>query len=492
VLETLDLARRYGQTLALDGVSLRFQPGSIHAVLGENGSGKSTLVKLLAGIVPPSAGEIRIDGAPVRRFAPARMQALGLATVFQEVLVAPDRSVTDNILLGLDGLVRRHVPRSERRQLAARVLAEIARTPVDPDAPAGALPLAARQLVVLARALARSPRILILDEATAALDFADREAVFRRMERFAAAGGLILFISHRMDEVTRLADRVSVLRSGRLVATLERAEAQPGRLLALMAPEAGRNSRMPPDAALLRIEDVALRPDAPAHRDALQAGEILGLAGLDGHGQEAFLEVLAGLRRPAQGRIVLAAPDGDGIALAGFRQAVAHGIAYLPRDRRATGLFPSLSVLDNFGIVSFAADRRFGLIDRRRRRRRYEHWRERLSIVAPGPDAPVTSLSGGNQQKLLLARWLARAPRILLLNDPTRGVDQRTRETLYGVFRDLARHEGLGLVVLSTEIEEVVRLCRRVLVFREQHVAAALAGEAMTADAVIAAMFGQG
>lgn len=237
-LEVADLSRAYGETRALDGVTLSFRAGTIHAVLGENGSGKSTLVKLLSGVLAPTRGRVRIAGREVDRFEPARIQARGLATVFQEVLVAPDRSVVDNILLGLDGLFRQAIKRPERRALAQAALRPIARTPIDLDAPAGTLPLAARQLVVLARALARSPQILILDEVTAALDLADRDSVFQTMEEFAGNGGLILFISHRMDEVMRLADRVSILRSGQLIDTLERGDAAPDRLLRLMAPEA--------------------------------------------------------------------------------------------------------------------------------------------------------------------------------------------------------------------------------------------------------------
>ncbi|MDQ2802225.1 MAG: ATP-binding cassette domain-containing protein [Pseudomonadota bacterium] len=237
-LEAADLSKHYGQTVALDRAHLAFAAGTIHAILGENGSGKSTLVKLFSGIVPPSRGAIRIEGHTVRRFEPAALQALGVATVFQEVLVAPNRSVTDNILLGMDGMFRRRVKRAARREAALRALAPIARAPVDPDALVSRLPLAARQLVVLARALARKPRILILDEVTAALDFADREAVFQMMEGFARAGGLVLFISHRMDEVIRLADRVTVMRSGRVVDTLDRGAASSAHLLRLMAPAA--------------------------------------------------------------------------------------------------------------------------------------------------------------------------------------------------------------------------------------------------------------
>ncbi len=244
-----------------------------------------------------------------------------------------------------------------------------------------------------------------------------------------------------------------------------------------------------PTARLL-LEDVALAPALAGHRDVLRGGEIVGLAGLDGHGQEAFLETLAGLRRPVSGRVVLIGPGGGAVPVLGYRQAARNGIAYLARDRRSNGIFPTLSVLDNFAVASFRRDTRFGFISARRRAARYALWQARLSIVAPSPQAPITALSGGNQQKVLLARWLAREPRLLLLNDPTRGVDQRTRETLYGVFRDLA-NEGMTLVILSSEIEEIVRLCDRVLVFREQRMARALDRAAMTRDGVIAAMFGR-
>ena len=234
-----------------------------------------------------------------------------------------------------------------------------------------------------------------------------------------------------------------------------------------------------------------LREAAPAFDENLRTGEIVGLAGLDGHGQEAFMEVLAGLRRPVRGRALLTLPDGRAAAVTGFRQAARGGIAYLARDRRTNGIFPALSVLDNFAMVSMSSACRFGFISRRRQLRAYDTYRQRLSITALGPDAPVTALSGGNQQKVLLARWLARDPRILLLNDPTRGVDQRTRESLYDVFRDLARTGSMSLVVLSTEIEEVVRLCDRVIVFREQQIAARLTRPKLSSELVIAAMFGR-
>jgi len=237
MLEIEVLSKRYGETRALAEASIAFAPGTIHTILGENGSGKSTLVKVLSGVVAPDAGEIRLEGAPFRGRDPAAFAAAGFATVFQEVLVAPHRSVVDNVLLGLDGLVMRSVPRAQRRALVARTLASFARTPVPLDAPAGELPLASRQLVVLARALVRRPRILILDEVTASLDFADREAVFEAMERLAGEGVLLIFISHRMDEVMRLSHRLSILRAGRVVTTRDKEGATPEELLRLMAPE---------------------------------------------------------------------------------------------------------------------------------------------------------------------------------------------------------------------------------------------------------------
>jgi ABC-type sugar transport system ATPase subunit len=241
----------------------------------------------------------------------------------------------------------------------------------------------------------------------------------------------------------------------------------------------------------LRVEGVSLTPGAETQDETVRRGEIIGLAGLDGHGQEAFLEILAGLRRAASGRVLVRLARGDAVPVTGFRQATRSGIAYLARDRRANGIFPSLSILDNFAMVTLGRDVRFGLISARQRRCRFQTYSQRLSIVVPGGEHPITALSGGNQQKVLLARWLAREPRILLLNDPTRGVDQRTRETLYQAFRELARNEGMALVILSSEIAEILRLCDRVLVFREQRLAARFSGAAMTSETVIAAMFGR-
>jgi ribose transport system ATP-binding protein len=243
------------------------------------------------------------------------------------------------------------------------------------------------------------------------------------------------------------------------------------------------------DPISIETEKLVIGTTAAPISQAIHPGEIVGLAGLDGHGQERFLEVLAGLKQPISGDVFLD-KGGSRTKVTGFRTAVGHGVAYLPRDRRATGIFPTQSVLDNFAISTVGRDALFGLIRPQNRRRRYEIYRDKLSISAPRPDAAITTLSGGNQQKVLLARALALEPGVLLLNDPTRGVDVATRHVLYDVFRQLAR-EGMTLVILSSEIEEILLLCSRVLVFRENEVAAEMTGENMTTDSVIGAMFGR-
>jgi ribose transport system ATP-binding protein len=243
------------------------------------------------------------------------------------------------------------------------------------------------------------------------------------------------------------------------------------------------------DAITLHTRNLSIRKGAAPISESVRSGSILGLAGLDGHGQERFLEVLAGLKPAASGEVVIER-SGRETKITSFTKAVSDGVAYLPRDRRATGIFPTLSVLDNFAISTVERDAPMGLISPNSRMQRYEKYREKLSISAPRPEAPITTLSGGNQQKVLLARALALEPGVLLLNDPTRGVDIATRRVLYDVFRDLAK-EGMALVILSSEIEEILVLCERVLVFRDYEISAEMAGEQMTTDAVIAAMFGR-
>ena len=501
-LRVTGLAKAFGPTVALRSCSAEFRAGEVHAIIGENGSGKSTLVKILTGVHRPDAGTVELAGAggnlvtvPALRSPGAAIRA-GIMAVFQEVLVVDSRSVLDNAWLGADAVFRARTPEAARRERAAAVFAELLGGDIDLDAPAGALPLSRRQACAIARVLLREPRVLILDEATSALDVATRDRLFAAIGRRRESGMSTLFISHRMDEIGEISDRVTVLRSGDSVGTLEREQATPDRLVQLMTGAdhlaGGKNAHQrpqrPPSAEpVLGVRDLRLRPDAAPVSLDLCEGEVVGLAGLEGHGQDEFLRALW------EGD-----PDGHVLRVSGpvqtpvrsARHAAALGIGYVPRDRRGESLFAPLSVQENFGVVTSRADRRFGLLSQAGLRGRLAVYRESLGIRMGRPTDLITTLSGGNQQKVVIARWLAREPRILLLNDPTRGIDLGAKRDIYTLLDKLAA-DGVAVVMLSTEVDEHVELMDRVLVFREGTVGAVLDRDQLSRAALVSAFFGQ-
>jgi len=468
VLRIEGVTKSFGPTVALRDCSFELRAGEVHALMGENGSGKSTLVKILSGVHRPDAGQVLIGETPLRAHSPRAAAAAGVATVFQEVQCVPAQSVLDNLWLGTDGILRRAgtghgaTGAGERRGRARAVLAEmLGGEPAGAllSAPAGSLSLSERQAVAIGRALLRSPKVLILDEATSALDVATRDRLFAAVRRRCASGAAVLFISHRMDEVAEIADRVTVLRSGESVATLDRAEAKIGRLVELMT---GGEHLVQPEAAA-----PALLPGAavvlPAAGLGLRAGEIVGLAGLEGQGQDEYLRAL----RQAGG---------------GAR------IAYVARDRREESIFPPLSIRENFTAATLREDAGGGLISARRAAARFAGYAGRLKIRLGRDHDAITTLSGGNQQKVVIARALALQPQVLLLNDPTRGVDIGAKRDIYALLRELAA-SGTAIVMLSTEVDEHLELMDRVLVFRDGAPAAELRREELTRSAIVREFF---
>ncbi|MBS1677078.1 MAG: sugar ABC transporter ATP-binding protein [Actinobacteria bacterium] len=492
------LAKAFGQTKALRDCSFSVRRGEVHAIVGENGSGKSTLVKILAGVHRPDQGTVRIADIPIdHTHSPRTMLARGVVPVFQETLVAPSQSILDNIWMGSDGLFRHRFSKREKRDLAQAALIDLLGEAPPLDVPIERLPLSLRQVCGIARALVRKPRdILILDESTSALDVATRDRLFAIVREQTAGQASVIFISHRMDEIEEIADRATVLRTGSSVATLDRDEATPARLVRLMSGAENLTEGAEPDRGMrvkraggtvLEGHDIVLRPDAAPIDFKLGAGELVGLAGLEGHGQDAFLSALWG---GASSGEVIYVKDGNSTVVRSSAKARDLGMVYVARDRRSESLFPTLSIRDNFAAATPAEDRRAGILWRSRTDRRLAHFREQLSIKLGSAGLPITTLSGGNQQKVVIARWLAVDPTILLLNDPTRGIDLNAKRDVYKLLRTLAE-EGVAVVMLSTELDELIELMDRVLVFREGTLFAEFASTSLSRASLVSGFFGQ-
>ncbi|MFJ9560440.1 sugar ABC transporter ATP-binding protein [Streptomyces fuscichromogenes] len=491
LLSVEKVSKSFAGNRVLTDVSFEVRPGEVLALVGENGAGKSTVLSLVTGLLAPDTGRVVFDGAPVSRaWSPHRARAAGIGSVHQELSLNPHQSVAENVFLGAwptrRGLVR-------RRDLAARAEPLLARVglDVDPRLPVGRLPLGRQQLVELAKALAGEPRLLILDEATSALDEDQVAAVFRVIGELRERGGSAIFVSHRMAELFAVSDRLTILKDGAVTATRNRQDTDHDDVVRLMV---GRElSDLFPAKApaahraepVLRVRGLTVPRACSAVDLDLVPGRITGLGGLQGQGQREVLRALFGLARHS-GEVVL---DGRPVRLSAPRDAIRHRIAYVPEDRKIEGVHTVRSVRDNLALPSMrdlAPARRLATVSRDAESALVDDLIGRLRIKAVSPAQETRRLSGGNQQKVALAKWLPTAPRVLLLAEPTRGIDIGTKREIYHLLRRLA-DDGLAVLVTSGDTMELVGLCDEVTVLYEGSAVAHLAAAELTEEQLVRA-----
>jgi rhamnose transport system ATP-binding protein len=470
LLQLSDIAVAYGGVQAVRGVSFDVRSGEVHALVGENGAGKSTLIRVMTGAVRAGTGRVAIAGRTVERPDPTRMRALGVAPIYQQPALLPDLSVAENLAFGLEhGHPLRRIDWRARRTRAAALLARVG-VELDLERPAGTLRMAEQQLVEIARALGTDAKVLLLDEPTAALTDVEAARLFALVRQLRADGVGCVYISHRLEEVMALSDRVSVLRDGRLMATLPIAEVTREGLIRLMVGrdvDLGLGIPKPPADTAAREALVLTDVGCAASRIAgvslrVHAGEIVGLAGLVGAGRTELARVLFGLTPADRGTIAI---DGTSRAIRTPTDAVALGLAYVPEDRRQHGVIGAMSVAANTSLASLGRLARHGLLDRAGERAEAQRFVDDFAIRTPSIDAPVGTLSGGNQQKVALARWLSTSPRVLILDEPTQGVDIGAKAEIHRLIRALAA-DGLAILLISSELPELLGLAHRIGVMR--------------------------
>lgn len=478
MLELIGVIKRFGRFSALDRVDFAVRPGEVHALVGENGAGKSTLVKLLSGVLLPSEGEIRLSGAPVGAWSPREAIRVGVATVHQHRMVAPTLSVLENIVIGQlpsrGGMVNWRQARVDAERAAAATGLD-----VDLDRPVGSLTAAQQTLVEVARATRQRCSVLILDEPTAALAFDETDHLLGIIDRQRAAGKGVILVSHFLDEVYRIADSVTVLRNGRRVfngpvSSVSRRDlvsAMLGREVAAARPKRKRV----PGAEVLGVEGVAAPRGFVSLDLSVRRGEVVGVLGPAGGGQEALTELFSGLMQPTSGTIRVA---GKPVRIKNPRSALDHGIRVVPPDRHRQGLVLDLSLAENARLNTHGRS----LASRVNWRSMYRAGIDTINqyrVAASGADAPMSSLSGGNQQKVLLARWLTTAGDVYVLGEPTAGIDIGAKEDIHLLIDSVTDH-GKAVLLASSDVEEILRLSDRILVFRKGRVVAEVARDDAT------------
>ncbi|SFS67527.1 monosaccharide ABC transporter ATP-binding protein, CUT2 family (TC 3.A.1.2.-) [Sulfitobacter marinus] len=488
IVQLRGVSRYFGGVTALDNVNFSCKAGSIHGILGENGAGKSTLIKILSGVLGASEGQILNNGKQVSYRSTAEATADGIVCIFQELSLVPDLTVAENIFIDQPPRRMGMIDNRKQRQMAVELLARIKCEDVDPDAHIRELSLSRRQMIEIAKALAKNPRVLILDEATSALTSNDVETVYDLMNELRADGVACIFISHRMKEVDALCDRLSVFRNGQHIQSFDKGGLNETEIVQLMI---GREitAQYPPKRST-PIGETTLSVSSLRWENSLKgvdlqvnAGEIVGLGGLDGQGHKELLLGLFGALRGMTGEITF---QGGTYKPSSPAQSKRQGLALVPEDRKTEGLMLEMSIGDNILLPNYKSVSQAGVINGRLANEAIAKAIELLQIKVGSADDPVETLSGGNQQKVVIAKWLMLNPDIILLNDPTRGIDVGTKQEIYRLMRDLVE-AGKSVLLYSTDYAELIGCCDRVCVMYDGRIVSELEGDTLTEEAIVAA-----
>jgi len=484
LIELLNVSKSFAAVRALNHVSFAIGQGSIHAVVGENGAGKSTLMKILMGIHQPDRGEVRLAGAAVKVRDPIHALSLGLAIVFQEITLCPNLSIMENLFLGRELSRGLSLDLAAMRERTADLLREVA-LPFSPDTPVERLSVAQKQMVQLARAILSQPRILILDEPTSSLTGDGVRALFRVMKKLHAAGVTILYISHKMEEIFEIADTVTVLKDGNHARTAPVSEVTVDDLVTMMVGReldlSSRRTECRPGECALEVSDLA-GPGFSGVSLAVAAGEIVGIAGLVGSGRTELVETIFGFRPAAAGRVTF---QGRDLTSAPLPARIAAGMGLVPEDRQLSGLIFTLALRENLTLPEVALARlgRLG-VDRALQTARAAEAMLKMRIMAAGPEALPDSLSGGNQQKAVIGKWLGLTPRLFILDEPTRGIDVGAKAEVHDFIRGLAK-AGRACLVVSSELPELLALADRIYVMHEGRIKGEISGAAATEERIM-------
>ncbi|WP_410594475.1 sugar ABC transporter ATP-binding protein [Amycolatopsis sp. lyj-23] len=499
VLEVSGVTKRFPGTLALDDVSFALAPGEVHALVGENGAGKSTLIKVLTGVYQPDEGEVRHLGEPVTFKRPIDAQRAGISTIYQEVNLVPLMSIAGNVFLGREPRTKAGLVDWSKMYADARELLKGYGIDDDVKRPLHTLGVGAQQMVALARAVSTDAKVVIMDEPTSSLEPREVETLFEVLHRLHAQGIAIVYVSHRMDELYRVCDSVTVLRDGRVVHSgplkplprIELVSKMLGREIKQIREEGvtafGEEHEVEREP-LLKAEGLSGLRKLHDVSVSIRPGEVVGLAGLLGSGRSETARAIVGAFPLDGGSVLLA---GKPLKRGKIKAAMRAGIALLAEDRKTDGIIPNLSVRENIVLAALPTLSPFGLVSKAKQDRIVKIFMERLRIKAASPEQKVSELSGGNQQKVLLARWLATGPKILLLDEPTRGIDVGAKAEVQALIDELAQ-EGLGVLLISSELEELIDGSDRVVVLRDGSVAGELTGDRITEENVLTAIAAEG